>query len=315
MTTNFSFAKGYWMAERALIKITEATQNGDVRLQVQVRYLSGRWLTRIDVTYIADDNGNLVIDVSDALRMYKNMLGVRVIVEDIKQTAKTTHKVKIMGLVNPLILLMPESTNLSFQNGQIIMPPHRMLQVLDTVAECYFSDPSQFTIANEEGSFVDENKRAIQFNDKLQIARNGTIIAEYQSEFATKQCRLYAEVEWVSMTGVKRRHTFWVIKPEIEVSDKYDLLTTDNSYKEIKGHEDGCTLMIDGLNAYDVWYYSDLAMSSKVRVSIYNGAGYSPGLVPALITTKKVTMPDGDGGNWGSVEFECKYKKYDAVAM
>ena len=316
MTTNFSFAKGYWMAERALIKITEATQNGDVRLQVQVKYFkSGMWITQIDVTYIADDNGNLVIDVSDALRMYKNMLGVRVIVEDIKQTAKTTHKVKIMGLVNPLILLMPESPNLSAQYGQIIMPPQRMLQVLDTVAECYFTQPSQFTIANEEGSFVDENKRAIQFNDKLQIARNGTIIAEYQSEFATKQCRLYAEVEWVSMTGVKRRHTFWVIKPEIEVSDKYDLLTTDNSYKEIKGHEDGCTLMIDGLNAYDVWYYSDLAMSSKVRVSIYNGAGYSPGLVPALITTKKVTMPDGDGGNWGSVEFECKYKKYDAVAM
>ena len=316
MTTNFSFAKGYWMAERALIKITEATQNGDVRLQVQVKYFKGgMWITQIDVTYIADDNGNLVIDVSDALRMYKNMFDVRVIVEDIKQTAKITRKVKIMGLVNPLILLMPESTNLSFQNGQIIMPPQRMLQVLDTVAECYFSDPSQFTIANEEGSFVDENKRAIQFNDKLQIARNGTIIAEYQSEYATKQCRLYAEVEWVSMTGVTRRHTFWVIKPEIEVADKYDLLTTDNSYKEVKGHEDGCTLMIDGLNAYDVWYYSDLAMSSKVRVSIYNGAGYSPGLVPALITTKKVTMPDGDGGNWGSVEFECKYKKYDAVAM
>lgn len=315
MTLNFSFAKGYWMAERALIKITEATQNGDVRLQVQVKYFkSGMWITQIDVTYIADDNGNLVIDVSDALRMYKNMFDVRVIVEDIKQTAKITRKVKIMGLVNPLILLMPESPNLSAQYGQIIMPPQRMLQVLDTVAECYFTQPSQFTIANEEGSFVDENKRAIQFNDKLQIARNGTIVAEYQVETVTNQCRLYAVVEWVSMTGVTRRHTFWVIKPEIEVADKYDLLTTDNSYKEIKGHEDGCTLMIDGLNAYDIWYYSDLAMSSNVIVKIYNGAGYTSRM-PALITTKKVTMPDGDGGKFGSVEFECKYKRYDAVAM
>lgn len=315
MTFNFSFAKGYWMAERALIKITEATQNGDVRLQVQVKYFkSGMWITQIDVTYIADDNGNLVIDVSDALRMYKNMFDVRVIVEDIKQTAKITRKVKIMGLVNPLILLMPESPNLSAQYGQIIMPPQRMLQVLDTVAECYFTQPSQFTIANEEGSFVDENKRAIQFNDKLQIARNGTIVAEYQVETVTNQCRLYAVVEWVSMTGVTRRHTFWVIKPEIEVADKYDLLTTDNSYKEIKGHEDGCTLMIDGLNAYDIWYYSDLAMSSNVIVKIYNGAGYTSRM-PALITTKKVTMPDGDGGKFGSVEFECKYKRYDAVAM
>ena len=315
MTFNFSFAKGYWMAERALIKITEATQNGDVRLQVQVKYFkSGMWITQIDVTYIADDNGNLVIDVSDALRMYKNMFDVQVIVEDIKQTAKITRKVKIMGLVNPLILLMPESPNLSAQYGQIIMPPQRMLQVLDTVAECYFTQPSQFTIANEEGSFVDENKRAIQFNDKLQIARNGTIVAEYQVETVTNQCRLYAVVEWVSMTGVTRRHTFWVIKPEIEVADKYDLLTTDNSYKEIKGHEDGCTLMIDGLNAYDIWYYSDLAMSSNVIVKIYNGAGYTSRM-PALITTKKVTMPDGDGGKFGSVEFECKYKRYDAVAM
>lgn len=315
MTTNFSFEKGYWMAERALITINEATQNGDVRLQVQVRYFSGGWITRVDATYTADDSGNLAIDVSDALRMYKNMLGVRVRVKDIEQAAETMQNVKIMGLVNPLKLLMPESPNLSAQYGQIIMPPQRMLQVLDTVAECYFSQPSLFTIANEEGSFVDENKRAIQFHDKLQIEHNGTIVAEYQVEQVANQCRLYAVVEWVSMTGVLRRHTFWVIKPEIEVSDKYDLLTTDNSYKEIKGHEDGCTLMIDGLNAYDIWYYSDLAMSSDVRVAIYNGAGYLPGAMTALITTKKVTMPDGDGGNLGSVEFECKYKRYDAVYM
>lgn len=315
MTTNFSFANGYWMAERALITITDATQNGNVRMQVQVRYFSGGWITRVDVTYIADDDGNLVIDVSDALRMYKNMLGIRVRVKDIEQAAETMQNVKIMGLANPMKLLMPESPNLSIQYGQIIMPPQRMLQVLDSVAECYFTQPSQFTIANEEGSFVDENKRAIQFHDRLQIAHNGTIVAEYQSEFATKQCRLYAVVQWVSMTGVTRSHTFWIIKPEIEVSDKYDLLTNDNSYKEIKGHEDGCTLMIDGLTAYDIWYYSDLAMSSDVRVAIYNGAGYSSGLTPALITTKKVTMPDGDGGKLGSVEFECKYKRYDAVAM
>lgn len=315
MTTNFSFENGYWMAERALITITDATQNGNVRLQVQVRYLSGGWITRIDVTYIADDDGNLVIDVSDALRMYKNSLGVRVLVKDIEQAAETMQNVKIKGLVNPLKLLMPESPNLSAQYGQIIMPPQRMLQVFDTIAECYFTQLSLFTIVNEEGSFVDENKRAIQCHDRLQIARNGTIVAEYQLELATKQCRLYAEVEWVSMTGVTRRHTFWVIKPEIEVADKYDLLTNDNSYREIKGHEDGCTLMIDGLNAYDVWYYSDLAMSSDIRMVIFNGADLSSGDLHARITTKKVTMPDGEGGKFGSVEFECKYKRYDAVTM
>lgn len=317
MTTNFSFADGYWMAERALITIKNATPNSDVRLRIQTRINPEKpFITRIDATYTANDMGILVIDVSDALRMYKNMREVRVIINDIQQGDEVIKNVKIMGLVNPLILLMPEGPNLSAPNGQIIMPPQRMLRgPYNTVAECYFTQPSQFTIANEEGSFVDENKRAIFFLDKLQIARNGTIIAEYQAEYATKQCRLYAAVEWVSITGVTRRHTFWVIKPEMEVTDKYDLLTTDNSYKEIKGHEDGCTLMIDGLNAYDIWYYSDLAMSSKVRVAIYNGAGYSKGLMPALITTKKVTMPDGDGGKFGSVEFECKYKKYDAVAM
>lgn len=316
MTTNFSFANGYWMAERAIITITDATIDGNIRLQVQTKsFQTGPWITRIDVTYITDKNGNLVIDVSDALRTYRTAHSMRVTVEDIADEENAYLGVQIMGLVNPLKLLMPESPNLSVQYGQIIMPPQRMLQVLDAIAECYFTQPSQFTIANPEGSFVDANKRAIQCYDRLQIARNGTIVAEYKLELATNQCRLYAVVEWVSMTGVTRRHTFWVIKPEIEVADKYDLLTTDNSYKEIKGHEDGCTLMIDGLNAYDVWYYSDLAMSSKVRVAIYNGAGVSLGLMPALITTKKVTMPDGDGGKLGSVEFECKYKRYDAVTM
>ena len=314
MTTNFSFANGYWMAERALITVKEATQNGDVMMRIQTRRNpGGPFITQIGVTYISDENGNLVIDVSDALRMYKNMLGIRVRVKDIEQAAETMQNVEIKGLVNPLKLLMPESPNLSAQ--QYIMPPQRMLQVFDTIAECYFTQPSQFTIASEDGSFVDESKRAIKFLDKLQIARNGTIVAEYQAETVTNQCRLYAVVEWVSMTGVTRRHTFWVIKPEIEVADKYDLLTNDNSYKEIKGHEDGCTLMIDGLNAYDIWYYSDLAMSSDVRVTIYNGAGLTLVNMHALITTKKVTMPDGEGGKFGSVEFECKYKRYDAVTM
>lgn len=316
MITNFSFANGYWIAERALITITDATPNGNIRLRVQTKAFStGPWITRLDVAYIADNSGNLVIDVSDALRMYKNVYDRRVLVADIEQDEGAIQGAQIMGLVNPLKLLMPESPNLSAQYGQYIMPPQRMLQVLDAIAECYFAQPSQFTIANPEGSFVDANKRAIQCYNKLQIARNGTIVAEYQLEPVTSQCRLYAVVEWVSMTGVLRRHTFWVTKPEMEVADKYDLLTNDNSYKEIKGHEDGCTLMIDGLNAYDVWYYSDLAMSSEVRVAIYNGAGVSLGSIPALITTKKVTMPDGDGGKLGSVEFECKYKKYDAVAM
>ena len=317
MIVNFSFANGYWMAERALIKIKEATQNGDVRLRVQTRInAESTFITRIDATYTADYNGNLVIDVSDALRMYKNVFESQIVVMDIKQGAEINKVVKINGLVNPTKLLMPKSPNLSYNNGTLIMPPQRMLrQFYSTIAECYFSIPSQFTIANSGGSFVDENKRAIQFYDKLQIARKGTIVAEYQAEDVTNQCRLYAVVEWVSMTGILRRHTFWVIKPEIEVADKYDLMTNDNSYKEIKGHEDGCTLMIDGLNAYDIWYYSDLAMSSDVRVIIYNGAVYTEGKMPALITTKKVTMPDGDGGKFGSVEFECKYKRYDAVTM
>ncbi len=314
MTTNFSFANGYWMAERALITVNGATGNGDISLRVQTKESSkGPWITQFNITYIADNNGNLVIDVSDALRMYKNVYDRRVVVEDIEQGDEVIQNVKINGLANPMKLLMPESPNLSRQYGQIIMPPQRMLQEKLTIAECYFKDPSQFTF--KEGSYFDENKRSIQFYDKLQIARNGTIVAEYQPEKVTNQCRLYADVRWVSMTGVTRMHTFWVIKPEIEVEDKYDLLTTDNSYKEIKGHEDGCTLMIDGLNAYDIWYYSDLAMSSNVSVNIYNGVGYTSGYMPALITTKKVTMPDGDGGNWGSVEFECKYKRYDAVTM
>ena len=323
MITNFSFANGYWLAERALITVTEATPNGNVRLRVQTKLtLPAPWRTRLDVTYITDENGNLVIDVSDALRTYRTAHSMRVIVEDIADEEDAYLGVQIMGLVSPLKLLTPESPNLSAQYGQYIMPPQRMLQAvsadvsaMNTHAECYFAQPSQFTIPNAEARFVDETKRAIQCYNKLQIRRNGTIIAEYQLELASKQCRLYAVVEWVSMTGILRRHTFWVIKPEIEVADKYDLLTNDNSYKEIKGHEDGCTLMIDGLNAYDVWYYSDLAMSSEVRVALYNGAGLGLGFMPALITTKKVTMPDGDGGKLGSVEFECKYKRYDAVAM
>lgn len=326
MTVSYSFSNGYWIAERALVTVTSATTDGDIRMRVQTKYsLQSAWFTRVDATYKADGNGKVVIDVTDALRAYANASGVyaiRVRIDEVTAGTYDSQQVTTMGLINPAKMVMPDGIDLSAQYSQIIMPPRRMLQPiamsvsgLVTIAECYFGgNASAFTIPNAEAAFVDEDKRTIQCYNKLQIARSGNVIYDTTLETASNRCRLYAVVEWESATGVIRRHTFWVKKPQTETANSYELLTNDNSFNIIKGREESCSLMIDGLNAYDVWYYSDLAFSSKVRVNIYNGAGIATGWMNASITTKKMGMYDGDSSSY-KVEFDCKYKRYDAVTM
>ena len=323
MTVSYSFANGYWLAERALVTVTNDIQ-ADIRMRVQTKYFqTGAWITRADATYKMDGMNKVVIDVTDALRAYRvGIHSIRVRIDDVTAGTYELQQVTIMGLINPAKMVMPDGIDLSAQYSQIIMPPRRMLQPvamavsgLVTIAECYFgNNASAFTISNAEAAFVDETKRTIQCYNKLQIARSGNVIYDTTLETASNRCRLYAVVEWESATGVTRRHTFWVKKPQTETANSYELLTNDNSFNIIKGREESCSLMIDGLNSYDVWYYSDLAFSSKVRVNIYNGAGMVTGWMNASITTKKMGMYDGDSSSY-KVEFDCKYKRYDAVTM
>ena len=137
-----------------------------------------------------------------------------------------------------------------------------------------------------------------------------TQAGDTKGAFIPLQCGVrYAMVRWVSFTGATRCHTMEAVKAKSDTKDAFSLLPIDNEYVDIKGREDGFTLHLNGLSAYDLWYYADMIHSSKVEVSL-DGETWDR----VQVTKKSFTAPDGEGSN-GEIEIQVNWKRYDAVAM
>ena len=82
-----------------------------------------------------------------------------------------------------------------------------------------------------------------------------------------------------------------------------------NEYTEIKGEEDGFSLLLEDLTRYDFWYYADIITSSHVRVSIDGGVTF----YDVEVTDKKYTVPESDAGRLATLEVAIKFRKYDTI--
>ena len=122
---------------------------------------------------------------------------------------------------------------------------------------------------------------------------------------------LYAAVEWVSATGHTRRATWEVREHKQQTGEQVAIATVTNDFNIRKGREDGLTLRLDSLTAFDVWYYGDIVSSSSVRVSLDGGQMWQA----VKVESKDVTIPDGDGGELQELKIQVTYAEYDAVVM
>ena len=122
---------------------------------------------------------------------------------------------------------------------------------------------------------------------------------------------LYAAVEWVSATGHTRRAAWEVREHKQQTGDTVAIATVTNDFDIRKGREDGLTLRLDSLTAFDVWYYGDIVSSSSVRVSLDGGQTWQA----VKVESKDVAIPDGDGGELQELKIQVTYAEYDAVVM
>lgn len=118
----------------------------------------------------------------------------------------------------------------------------------------------------------------------------------------------YAEVEWVSFTGQTRRHVFEVVKLTEETTNEVSLETLTNEYDVRKDRRVSFSLRLEGLTAYDYWYYSDLVTSSSVKVSL-SGTNYRQ----VQVTAKKSTTPETSAGKPLTLEIPINYVIYDTL--
>jgi hypothetical protein len=120
----------------------------------------------------------------------------------------------------------------------------------------------------------------------------------------------HACVEWISFSGQIRRHVFDISKATVETGDTVALANILNEWTEIKGRVDGFTLRLENLDRYDLWYYSDLITSSRVRITLDGVNWYN-----VQVDEKKYKLPESNAGKLSTLEIDVKFRKYDAVNL
>lgn len=328
------YNEAVWLQERNIIRVTGNAPVTQVQLKI------GHQTAPVSATYTLDGDGRVEIDATDVLRLsIENGIGGNVnsiYIVDPTNGEYVNIYGKIAGLINPDGVLVPDNVNRlrvveyteAFNTRVVIVPPQRMLMDLgtnDTRITCEFYPSQAETGLSYYFGLQEEYEHGQPVVERSVVVDQGAVkIRTWTDEApgigtATIQivhlhplegCKQYAAVRWVSFTGVTRLHTWEVSKQKNETSGAFELLTQDGTFNVAKGRKDGFALRLDGLNAYDYWYYADVCHSSRVEVSL-DGQTWQR----VNVTTKGVTVPDGNAGRLNTLEVELTYKEYDAISL
>ena len=128
-------------------------------------------------------------------------------------------------------------------------------------------------------------------------------------------------VMWTSRTGGYKRVLMQRCKASVSQVDRVSLVDSvwfggggqpTDFYRGFAGEEEGFTLRLEHLTAYDVWWYSDLLTSDSVTVA--DDSLDSPTAKTVEVLTKSITIPDGSVKDT-TFEIKVKYKTGDAFNL
>ena len=312
-----------WKQERILVNV-ERQSGPATAVKIWSTALNLGTITSPLATYSLDSNGKAVIDITDIVRTYIGSVEKVIAIAESTATSAISSAVsmgyKVVGLINPSNVIIP-CRDINDTMESLILPPSFMLKPIASGAllkiECYDTGTYQAAtgriVMRPSGDVIElQNARSLQLPYETTSIEFWHLADAKYKTIALRELdcdKRYAAVKWISLSGVERCNTFEVMKPKTEAVDQFSLMSIDNEYIEIKGRKDGLTLRLDGLSAYDLWYYSDVMFSSNVQVSL-DGSTWNR----VQVTTKSFTQPDG-GANDGKLEIAINWKRYDAVAM
>ena len=294
----------FWKAERFLIQWTTSAD------AVSFAYQNGA--ETVEVATYKTANGGVLIDVTNFARAYpeRNTL----IFSDGTNTRTVTFNVA--GLINPEGVLIPERDDDDFcaiSAPSVMLAPFGSLQL---AFEMWSTDGYNFSsgrVKEKPGDTVQNFARSVTLAHATERVELWHLddYAYRAVDIQPLSCeRIYACVEWVSLTGQTRRHVFEISKAEVATGDVVTLANILNEWTEIKGRVDGFTLRLENLDRYDLWYYSDLITSGRVRVTIDGRNWYD-----VHVDKKDYTLPESNAGKLSTLEIPVKFRKYDAVSL
>lgn len=306
VTNGDAVGVAYWKAERFIVKWTTTAA------EVIFGYQNGA--EEVEVATYQTANGGVIIDITNFVRAYPERNSL--IFSDSTRLRAVTFNVA--GLINPAGVLIPERDDDDFC---AISAPSLMLAPFGSLQLTF----EMWASAGESSNFSNGRVKEKPGDTVQNFARSVTLAhATERVEFCLLNAsayravdiqplsceRTYACVEWVSFTGATRRHVFEISKAEVEMGDVVSLANILNEWTEIKGRVDGFTLRLENLDRYDLWYYSDLITSGRVRVTIDGTNWYD-----VHVDENAYTLPESNAGKLSTLEIPVKFRKYDAVSL
>lgn len=312
LTVEYNFGEGVWTMQKNVLRVSVAGASESVQVTLELDNL---------ITYQTDNSGRVLIDLSDYLRTIEQGESVTIAVS--YNGDLVTISADIVGLIDPLEIIIPPATRYEMVGGVLIAPPHKWLQPifgLSDSVEFYIKEQALFagfSYSRDAISNVSEPLAAglsgLQIPTdasgmKLRCVIDNIARVQRYTRSALLCGRTYAAVEWLSRAGMKKRHTLEITRVTYSTNGATEFQSA-LGFDVTKGQAVGFTLRLQGLTRYDYWYYSDIITSNDVRVALVEGDADFGDETRVQVVTSKAMVPDGAGAY--DLEIEVKYKRYD----
>lgn len=288
----YNFGNGVWRAERSLL-IFHGRANSKFNVTVG------------DVTLksVTDASGNVMIDITDLFEAYPIGYSGSVKCNTGDYTPTVIISFDIKGDLSPNSMIIPTNGEIGLY-APIIAPTYFLKglfgikpQFVLSVGQSKLDYVELVDYTPQTNSFQPNSLQAVTVSGK-RIAflhrEDREVICSRTITIREPQCgRNYAMVQWVSSTGLIKRHTFEVRDVEASVSDSVSLQNNFGGFRELKGMRKGLRLHLPKLTAYDYWYYSDIVTSSDVRVAVTESDADFGEDTRVKVVTNSVTIPNG----------------------
>lgn len=294
--TSGTTAKVCYIKEQTILKLTNAT--GYIRLS-NIIFNDGTTLSY--TARYTPSSGTAHIDISDLIRIGSGHCTVAD-----NNTTRTIYWTSQAGM-NPDTLYIPANQLAAYLVEQELghyaapLPSFMILPAGVTIAaEMIVEDPAMYIFKPDTYHLSSNGGVAIGGSYTGYLETIALDVPVVTSRVIQPECgKQYARLTWKSRKGNNKVHYFELSGINYKTSDTLALepelssqLSGLKGYREHRGETLSCTLRLDGLTAYDVWYYSDILQSSRCSIGIDNGrVDYA-----AQCTTAKIEIPDGDAG-------------------
>lgn len=327
MTLNWS--TNVYTQERSILGITDIDASA---AYIRLLFISG--LPSVVVAkYTVPNSRTLDIDLSDAVRLSATgQVNIGQYNEyDVLVGSTSMISWNQAGLINPSKAIIPLTAlqcGAAAQGGAnysifFVLPPSKIYiptTALDFASIEVITDTNRYAyrkvstggVSVENPIAAGRSSISLTMNDRTLIlfdkqSQSGTVSMGAINLEQMDSEKDYVPIRWVSRFGTTKL-LYWERRNlKTSTKDSVSIESLANQYDVRKGYVESFTAFMDGLDAYDYWYYADIITSSKVEVLI--GSNW----YQVEVTAKDYTIPNTNAGKPNKLEVAINLRKYDTL--